>query len=58
MVWVTLKLRFSEKAIKFDEISILVLVWEHSHMASDVFGVFLTYLPTLIRYYRVKSDAA
>ena len=33
------------------------------HMTSDVFGVFLTYLPTLIRYfttqtYLVKSDAA
>jgi hypothetical protein len=26
-------------------------VREHSHMTSDVFWVFLTYLPTLIRYF-------
>ena len=26
-------------------------VREHSHMTSDGFGVFLTYLPTLIRYF-------
>ena len=24
---------------------------EHSYMTSDVLGVFLTYLPTLIRYF-------
>ena len=24
--------------------------WEHSHMTSDDLGLFLTYLPTLIRY--------
>ena len=24
------------------------LLWEHSHMTSDVFAVLLTYLPTLI----------
>ena len=38
-------------------------VREHSHMTSDIFGIFLTYLPSLIRYfttkaYLVKSDAA
>ena len=27
-----------------------VVLREHSHMTSDVFGSFLTYLPTLIRY--------
>ena len=26
-------------------------IGEHSHMTSDVLGVFLTYLPTLIRYF-------
>ena len=26
---------------------------EHSHMTSDILGVFLTYLPTLIRYFTV-----
>ena len=36
---------------------------EHLHMMSDVFRAFLTYLPTLIRYftkkaYLVKSDEA
>ena len=36
---------------------------EHSYMTSDVFWGFLTYLPTLIRYfttqaYLVKSDEA
>ena len=29
---------------------------EHSHMTSDVFGVFLTYLPTLIRYFTTYSN--
>ena len=38
-------------------------VREHSHMTSNVFGSFLSYLPTLIRYlttkaYLVKSDSA
>ena len=26
-------------------------LWEHSYMTSDVFWAFLTYLPTLIRYF-------
>ena len=29
----------------------MIFIREHSHMTSDVFGVFLTYLPTLIRYF-------
>ena len=29
---------------------------EHSHMTSDVFGSFLTYLPTLIRYHQMWLD--
>ena len=33
-----------------DEEELEEMVREHSHMTSDVFGVFLTYLPTLIRY--------
>ena len=29
---------------------------EHSHMTSDIFGSFLTYLPTLIRYRQIWLD--
>ena len=28
----------------------------HPHMASDDFGSFLTYLPTLIRYHQMEAD--
>ena len=31
--------------------SALVSLREHSYMTSDVFWVFLTYLPTLIRWF-------
>ena len=31
-------------------------VREHSYMMSDIFGSFLTYLPTLIRYHQMWLD--
>ena len=33
-----------------------ITIREHSHMTSDVFGSFLTYLPTLIRYRQMWLD--
>ena len=35
----------------FSAPGLLFPVREHSYMTSDVFGGFLTYLPTLIRYF-------
>ena len=34
----------------------MIRIREHSHMTSDVFGSFLTYLPTLIRYHHMWID--
>ena len=34
-----------------DDIKVKTLIREHSYMMSDVFRAFLTYLPTLIRYF-------
>ena len=36
----------------------LLAVREHSHMTSDVLGVFLTYLPTLIKYFITRTKYA
>ena len=44
-----LKKRSDLKAAKYYYITIKLR--EQSHMTSDVFWAFLTYLPTLIRYF-------
>ena len=53
-VLVSCKIRLK---LSFYKPSVLTICFrEHSHMTSDVFGSFLTYLPTLIRYHQMWPD--
>ena len=60
-IWV-LAYKFIKSLINVGAVDVIVVpdfgrsVREHSYMTSDVFGSFLTYLPTLIRYRQMWLD--